>query len=173
MQYCVIIKGPSAVGKTAITRKLVKNLSEHEEVAVIPGDYLAHLVERCRFTEDQLDLKYENMLSLMINLFRKGYSIIINDLFRRVKDLQAVLAEAKKYTSFVLVVELTAPLEILQQRNRSRDALDYQTEGRIKESQKISKSVSCPEEVVIDTTKNTPKETVASIIQLLKQYVKT
>ncbi len=172
MQYCIIIKGPSAVGKTVVTRKLVKRLSQHQKMAVIPGDYLAHLVEQCNFTEEQLDLKYENMLLLIGNLLRHGYNLIINDLFRRVKDLDAVVAEVKKYVNVLLIFELTAPFEVLSQRNRSRDALDYINESRLRELQEICEGIHHINEVIVDTASHNIEETVDLILEKLTAFQK-
>lgn len=169
MALFIIIKGPSAAGKTVITRKIIKPLAKRRKMAVIPGDFLSHVVFDCPFSSEHLDLKYKNMKSIIENLAQEGYSIIVNDLFRRQEDLEGIVELAQRLDYRIVIFELTAPLHVLLSRNRKRDPLDFIPPGRIKQLKQEVSKVKAVDEIEVDTAKMTVKEETDFILNQIEK----
>ena len=169
MALFIIIKGPSAVGKTVITRKIIKSLAQRRKMAMIPGDFLSHIVFDCPFSPKHLDLKYKNMRSMIENLTQGGYSIIINDLFRRQEDLEGIVELAQRLDYRIVIFELTAPLHVLLSRNRKRDPLDFILPGRIKQLKQEVLGVKAVNEIEVDTAEMTIKEETDFILNQIEK----
>lgn len=113
-----IITGMPASGKTYYTDFLLKVCSENYKVAHIYGDAIAHISYNCTYTEEQMNVKYANICSIIDNICKGNYEIlIIDDLFKRKEDFDKIyLLEGLNPQ----VIYLEANEEILLERNQKR-----------------------------------------------------
>lgn len=171
MNHAIVINGPSAVGKTTVTRMLLPKLASELKLGVIHGDFLSNLVYPFVRSNEQLDLKYRNMASLIQNLAEEGYTIVINDIFRRDHDIGAMVELLKTLNHQVLVIRLTATPTTLIQRNRRRDPLDYIPEQELENVLLGTQESSWPGEVVIDTDSKAVSETFATVLETVRAFL--
>lgn len=163
--YCLVLKGPSAAGKSTITKHLAWRLREREKLAIIPGDYLSHFIYHCHFTNGQLELKYQNICSLIENFLGRGYDLLLQDLFRRQQDLDRVISCLGQYTDSIHLVHLTAPPEVLKDRRPMRPPPDAPPRQTIVQKYELAEGVRAEGEMCIDTSRHTIQETVNLILQ--------
>lgn len=113
-----VITGMPASGKTYYTDFLLKHCSKNYKVAHIYGDAIAHISYGCSYTKEQMDVKYANICSIITNICKKNYDIlIIDDLFKRKEDFKKIyLLEGVNPQ----VIYLEANEDDLLERNRKR-----------------------------------------------------
>lgn len=168
--FCIIIKGPAGAGKSAVTRALSSGLGRHIKLGVIHGDYLSHLVSHCIFTPQQLKMKYKNMLSLIDNFLLADYNLIIQDLFRRQQDLDCILERIKEYTSEILIIHLTAPLDILISRKKVADPFDFLPPEGVIQRYEMTETVKTKGEITIDTSELNPNQVIEKIKEAINKF---
>ncbi|MGO9663444.1 MAG: AAA family ATPase, partial [Polyangia bacterium] len=164
--FCLILKGPSAVGKTSIAEGVALRLIEHK-LARMRGDFYAHLVYGCSYKEEEIDLKYENMVLVGESLLRHGYSLIVDDFFRREVDVAVVSGMLARWKLPLLVVDLKAAVEILLRRNATRCEFDKMPEERIRAYPQIAAAVHWPGEVLRDTSMDSLETSVRFVVEEL------
>lgn len=165
--FCLILKGPSAVGKSTLAARLFRHWYPEMKVAQIHGGYLQSMISKNKLNEEELDLKYVLMSHLVIDLGAHHYNIIIQDIFRRHKDLAKVVQCAQSNNYSVHVINLMAPLSVLEQRNRHREPLDYKTEEVLIENYEEAISVRHLGEITIDTSQISITEAMERITQII------
>lgn len=113
-----VITGMPASGKTYYTDFLLKYCSINYKVAHIYGDAIAHISYGCSYTKEQMDLKYTNICSIIANICKRKYDIlIIDDLFKRKEDFQKIyLLESLNPQ----IIYLEANEDDLLERNKKR-----------------------------------------------------
>lgn len=171
MKVAVVLIGPSAVGKTAVVRKLLPILSRRRAIGVIHGDFLSHVTFPFVASDDQLDLKYRNMASLIANCASIELPIIIHDLWRRPQDGLTIISALRAAQYQIVTIRLWASINCLQQRNRCRDPLDFVSEQHVMRMACHDQDISWPADVVIDTTNQTLDETVALLLTHLRPFL--
>ncbi len=164
--FCLILTGPSAVGKSTLSAYLFRHWYSEKKIAQIHGGYLQSMICKNKLKEDELDLKYTLMSHLVIELHLHGYNIIIQDIFRRDKDLEKIVQCAEDRYQ-VCIVNLTAPLSVLEQRNRHLEPLDYKTNEVLLENYKEAVGVHYQNEVAIDTSQISILQTAEKIINFV------
>lgn len=168
--FCIIIKGPAGAGKSAVTRVLSDRLSRYIKLGIIHGDYLSHLVNRCTFTPEQLDMKYKNMLSLIDNFLLADYHLIIQNLFRRQQDLDCILERIEQYTSKILIIHLTAPLDILIARKKVADPFDFLPPEGVIQRYEMTETVKTEGEITIDTSELNLNQVIEKIMEVINKF---
>lgn len=168
MLSCIFVYGPSAVGKTAVSKEVVKVVGEKRRIALIQGDFFAHMVYGCTHTDKELDIKYLNIGSVLNVFLNNGYSVIIDDIFKRQRDVDGLISLVGHHDISCYVFKLTAKLEILLSRNRVRDYWDWIPEEKIVRYPKLLGGITFGDEVIIDTTGKVLAETVVEVLEKLK-----
>lgn len=169
MSQALLLIGPSAVGKTAVTRRLVPLLSAHRKVAVIHGDFLSHVTHPFDGSDEDLDLKYELMIAALRPIIARRRWVVINDFVRRVRDSERVVAFLRREFYDVTTVRLMATPKILAQRNRCRDPLDFVPEIPFSVVAREDASMLVSGAVPLDTSNLTVEETVSVVLNLFLQ----
>ena len=73
---CIFIYGLPAVGKTTISYACCEVISKKCKCFYLSGDKVANISYSCQFTDEELNLKYENIESIIYNLIK--YNRIIS-----------------------------------------------------------------------------------------------
>lgn len=115
---CFIITGLPATGKTYYSDYILSYLLRNNgKVCHIYGDAIAHISYGCVYSEEQMNLKYDNMEALIKNAIAYKYNaVVIDDLFKRREDFVRIYALFNQ----VCVVYLKAELEDIIKRNDMR-----------------------------------------------------
>ena len=117
-QRVVIVNGPAGVGKTTIGRLLAARAANG---VCIHGDALSDfIVTRVAGSVEQ-GLGYVNGATIAANYLRAGYGLVVFEYcFEHPRHVQRFL-DAYDAAAPVSLFTLWAPLELLQQREGSRD----------------------------------------------------
>jgi predicted kinase len=167
MQACIVIHGISAVGKTTITGRLLKLFGRKQPTALIQGDFFAHMIYGCTYTDEQIDIKYINM-STAIDLFlSRGYSVLIDDFFKRSQDIEKIVNITRKCNIPLFAFHLNAELDVLLLRNRIRDYWDRIEEKKTALYSEVFHNLHFMDEIIIDSSTQTSDETTNIIIKAL------
>lgn len=168
MKYMIVIHGLPAVGKTAVARKVLMTIGSRLRTAVIQGDFFAHMLYGCSHQNTDLDIKYKNMDMVMKNFLSEGFSVLIDDYFRREKDVRSIIALAKEQKAELTTFHLLANREVLRQRNRVRDYWDWIEDAKIT-AYADNLPHSFPEEIRLNNSAETVEVTVNRIIAHLEK----
>ncbi|OAT83604.1 2Fe-2S iron-sulfur cluster-binding protein [Desulfotomaculum copahuensis] len=158
---CLVLTGPPASGKSTVARGVLKAVDGR--VALINGDQVAHLIYKCIYSGAQLDLKYRNIRSLAANFITRDYDLIIDDFFKRTADWEGLLAHLAAMQARTLTVRLTAPEDVLLDRNRLRAADEFLPAGRVLALAELERQNKLRADLVL----NTAGRDEAEIISLL------
>ncbi|MFA6047804.1 MAG: hypothetical protein WCV59_02930 [Parcubacteria group bacterium] len=169
MISCIFVYGSSAVGKTAVTKKVVKVVGGKRRLALIQGDFFVHMIYGCTHTDKELDIKYLNIGFALDVFLSNGYSVVIDDIFKRQKDVNGLISIMDRYNVSSCVFKLVAEQDVLLSRNRSRDYWDWIPEEKIIRYPELLNGITFGEEVIIDTTDKTLEETVREVLERLKK----
>ncbi len=112
----IIVRGPIAVGKTAVSQELAKLF---RKVAVIPVDWLRHMVGSWN-PENKMEavLAGRNAAALAQNFCGEGYQVIIDSPFDDLEALSALLLGLQNRQ--VQVVTLAASWNEILRRHETR-----------------------------------------------------
>jgi hypothetical protein len=167
MQICLVIHGLPAVGKTSVCRQLVHIIGQKLPLGIIQGDFFAHMIYGCTYTEPEIELKYRNMYGIMDSLFSFGRSIIVDDFFRREVDVfnfsRHISVWSGVYQAFV---HLKSNPDVILKRNRTRDYWDWITDAKLA-GYFVGCDWSFNDEFVLDTSTMNLDDTIESIIAFL------
>ncbi len=77
-----------ASGKSTVSIVLAECIKNNLKrfVALISGDNFANICYGCTYSEDEMNMKYQNLKSVLMNLLEVDGYIIIDDFFKREKD---------------------------------------------------------------------------------------
>lgn len=168
MLSCIFVYGPSAVGKTAVAKEVVKVVGDKRQLALIQGDFFAHMIYGCTHTDKELDIKYLNIKSALNVFLGNGYSVIVDDIFKRQRDVDSLISVVGHHNASHYIFKLTAKQDVLLSRNRVRDYWDWIDEEKIIRYSELLSEITFGEEVIIDTTSKTLTETAGEVLEVLK-----
>ncbi len=117
----ILLSGMAASGKSTIAKEFLFATKElNIKIGYIPGDVVAHLVFDCKYSKNELDIKYINMQNIINILSYYCDVIFIEDLFKRQQDWNVITKKcssiAKLYT-----YSLLCDYHTLIKRNNNRD----------------------------------------------------
>lgn len=164
-QFLIIVSGPPAVGKTATTRTLMEEFEPGFKISLLQGDFIAHLIKDCNYSEDELDLKYTNMSSLIQNLEDSGYSVLVDDFIRREKDREMLLKASN--SEVIHTIKLTAPTSTLLDRNRDREEWEWMSDSELIEKRSQFTSLEDEWDKVINTKEKSVFEVKDELLDLI------
>lgn len=169
MLRVILIKGPPGAGKTTLASRLVEQIGRRgEPVAVIHADYLVRMIYGPEITTAILEMKYRNLRLIMSNHLKAGYSLVVEDLIRRPKDLKAMLTTARRYTKDITVIDLRVPLERSKRRCQIRDGIQFSNHTTLdcfKKRYQLACSVHVPQELAFDTAMIPPARLARKVIE--------
>jgi len=166
MQMCLVIHGFPAVGKTSVCRQLVHVIGKKLSLGIIQGDFFAHMIYGCTYTEMEIELKYRNMYRIMDNLFSFGRSVIVDDFFKREADISSFLTHMSAWDGVhQIYIHLCADKEVRLERNRVRDYWDWIPETRLINF--MENDFNFPDEFVLDNSAKIADDTVEDILTFL------
>ena len=157
----IIIRGPPASGKSTTGKRLRNKLDQ--KTAHIQVDFLKRMISK-EITKESRDMSHESAQILTDVFLKKGWNVVIEELFIYNEYIGGVVKIAEGLGCKVFIFELTAPLEVLIQRDASKN---YGVIGGIKWLRKLYKLISEnpePRAIKIDTSKNSIDETVNIIL---------
>ncbi len=162
-KYVVILSGPAASGKSTIAFELWKLLPH--EPAHIDLDVLKHFVFAAGYSEHHLNLARENGVALLKNYLGDGHGVIISKAFCRYRYVRPFIVAAKKQKVYVYYVKLTASLEELLRRNKTKQ--HYIPEWKVEAIYREAEAFKHPQGIEIDTEKMPVSEIVEHIRQIV------
>lgn len=165
--FIIIIKGPAAVGKSYIANHLIRQLKKRCKLGSVDADCITHFMINCRFSPQKLSIKYKILAATIGEMAIHDYNLIIQDLFRRQEDIDNILTFARRFTKDILVVHLTATEKILIGREKKRKKTEHINVESLLDRRVLSEKVRVKDEVVIDTSNQTPSSIVRTILENL------
>ena len=165
MNYVVILRGPSGVGKSTISHIIQEKLGLNW--TAIDVDKFKHYmpmkegqsnrVERSRISHDVSKFFAKQM-------YEKGYNVILEEMYK--KDYNDSLLEFLHTNDMrYLKVFLSAPIEQVLERakNREKEVPDHEIRRHFSEVE------AYPDDFVLDTTRYSREEIADRIIAKLKE----
>lgn len=120
MRYAIIILGPSAAGKTTVSKELLSRLHRKfsTKVGYISGDCVSAQIYPKTFDDSHLAFKY-GAISSQIERIQEEF-LIVDDLFRRRCDYDSVTGALEANGFNVRAWQLTPSLQQVLLRNKMR-----------------------------------------------------
>lgn len=116
--YVLILSGPAGSGKSTVATTLWKELPDSP--AYIDLDGLKNMMWQSPSDDHHLDLASRNALSLLHNFLESSHSVILDKAFGRYSFVLPFIEEASRWRCPAHYFKLTAPLDVLIQRNMER-----------------------------------------------------
>lgn len=158
-QYTLVLSGPSASGKSTVSRELWGLLPQRPALIVL--DDLKHLFHEDASTDYYLDLAAENGLLLTRNILCRGHSVIVEKAFGSYEFVEPFIRCSISFEVPVYYFKLCASLEMLLERNRGRER--KLSEEKVVRNFEFYRAHEHSQGITIDTEKFTPEEVVAFI----------
>ena len=114
----IILSGPGASGKTTVAMRLWETLPG--QPAYICLDNLKDFQRPPNATDAHLDLASMNARSVAGNFLEAGHNVVLAKAFGRYEFVAPFVELGESFGVRVVYVKLTAPLELLIERNRRR-----------------------------------------------------
>lgn len=169
----MILRGPAAVGKTAVARKLSSLLSGAKR-AYIAIDELQHFDLR-RVSRDKLKLGVYHAAVLCRSFVREGFDVVVDYVFDQ--DLEFFIEKifrshvSKLAPCVVQIFYLDASFEVLERRNKERESpMRGEVLRELYEACDSAKG-GYPGETVIQTDKLSVKSTAMRLLAAQKATV--
>lgn len=166
--YLVILSGPAASGKSTIAFELWKLLPH--EPAHIDLDALKHAVFVSEYNDRHLDLARRNGIALLGNYLKAGHGVIVSKAFCKYRYVQPFIAAARKRRVPFFYFKLTASLEELLRRNKTRQ--HYIPEWKVEAIFREAEAFRHRQGVEIDTEKLSVAEIVEYIRSVIANHYK-
>lgn len=140
--HAIIITGPAGVGKTATAHYLKDALHIHIPwvVRYLSGDMYSHISFPWVANNEQLDRKYDCLVSSIEHLVRRDHNIVlvVDDLFRRDEDWRRILDVLDRNGVSTQTFILTTELPELLARNAKRTGFQKAPEDQIREAFRLN-----------------------------------
>ena len=161
----VILRGPSGVGKSTISRHIQEKLGANW--TVIDVDKLKHympLKEGKTNRGERTEIAHDVSRYFAKRMYEKGYDVILEEMYRQEHN-DALVDFLKTNSMRYLKVFLSAPIEDLIRRSRERekDVPEEETRRFYAETQPLQ------DDFVIDTSKYSSEQAADLIISKLGQ----
>ena len=175
----IIIRGPSGVGKSSVSRLLVDKIGQKiKRLAYLPVDVSIHPFMKNYSNlprKERGDIMQENIELIFDNFLKRKFTIIVEGGFHRKHNNETAMGRlmkiAKKHKMGVTVIELHAPLEILYKRVEKRKKENAYAWNNPKETEeryhRFMKSRH-KEAIVIETENKSPEKIVHEILNRIK-----
>ena len=174
----IILRGSPAVGKTTISKKIIQIDSAKKKTHIPVDDF--QLYDARPMCKDREKLGIRNAAVLSKNFLLEGFDVIVDYVFDDIEDqknfLEFIFSEklGKLDRVYVQQFYLDAPIEKVVTRNKSRKGKrgEYMNMPLLRKlHERISKTKGLIEhEVVIDSTKYSPKQCARFIISNNQAY---
>lgn len=165
MNYVVILRGPSGVGKSTISRIIQEKLGSNW--TVIDVDKFKHYMPMKEGQSNRAErskIAHEVSKFFAKAMYDKGYDVILEEMYK--KDYNdSLIAFLSENDMKYLKVFLDAPIDLVVERARAREKDVPDDEIR----RHFSEVEAYPDDFIIDTTKYSSEEAADQIIAQLKQ----
>ncbi|MCW8966465.1 MAG: ATP-binding protein [Candidatus Pacearchaeota archaeon] len=170
----IVIRGPSGVGKSTISKLLSTELQKkNKKVCLISIDLtLAKMFPNPREApKDSRELMQLNTETLIDNFLSKGYIVITEGQFHRthnkIKSLDRLIKIGYKHKAKTIVVELTSDINTILKRIKIRSKKNSKHDNNLEHAKKRYKRFSKTthkDSIQIDTRNKIPEKIVEEII---------
>ncbi|PJE62687.1 hypothetical protein COU88_03675, partial [Candidatus Roizmanbacteria bacterium CG10_big_fil_rev_8_21_14_0_10_39_6] len=114
-QKLVILRGASCSGKTTIA----ESLRDYDaRIAWISIDNFKRIFSN--FQDAALDDVNKSAIIALRDILSRGFSVIVDGIFKKPEHIQAVVREGEKMNISVVIYQLDCSLETLKLRDKSR-----------------------------------------------------
>lgn len=109
---CVIIYGLPATGKSTIAEACCEVLKRYNiDSFYLSGDKIANIAYYCKYSEEELDIKYK-VIKEIFKVLKEGNRIIIfDDIFKRTQDVEDVQSKLMELNFDIYPVRLFSSVE--------------------------------------------------------------
>lgn len=160
MPFAILLRGPAGAGKSTLGELLKKRLPNAVHLDV---DRFKHIIS-LESSKTRSTIAHNVGLYFLKQLMEHEFPIIVEEIFLP-EYYQEVSVFLKKLPYTLLRVFITAPLEVLVERDRTRSV---KTKGREVISRLHSEIQPIDEDLVIDSSKYSSDEIVEMILAKLK-----
>lgn len=177
----IIMRGLSASGKSTLSQQLVDISKAIRIRSDIERKRLFNIVSTQHVPEEKIhevysteatDQTYSRLLQLAEHIIEAGYSVVIDATFQQYSQRKPFEEFARKMGIPCTIVQLEAPIEVLQKRIKGRRGTVSDADSRVLEEQYRNYTSLEPEEmdmqVTIDTTKDINLENLLESISVIK-----
>ncbi|HIH24220.1 TPA: ATP-binding protein [Candidatus Woesearchaeota archaeon] len=152
--FCIIIRGPPAVGKSTIAKQLAAEIPNTVHVDI---DRLKHMIS-LQSSVPRTEIAHDVAKYFMKRLIQHKYNIVVEELFKE-KHLRPISSILKKAGYRTTQVFLTAPTKVALKRNSEREK-NKEEEIVLALHKEITPR---DDDIIIDTAKSSIKQSVARI----------
>lgn len=158
--FCVIIRGPPAVGKSTIAKRLATAIPNTVHLDV---DLLKHMISS-RSSVPRTEIAHDVARHFLKQLMKHRYNIVIEEMFRE-QHLTPILRLLKKSGYRTTRIFLTSPASIALSRDNARE----KNKGKKVILRFHNEVGAMNDDTIIDTGKNSIAQSVAAIKRVLKR----
>lgn len=159
----IILRGPPVAGKSTIARELREKIGN---AVLFDVDYFILMFGGRPHIQEDKYFAYDNCVLLIKQFINNNYNIIIEELFLSQKDLDYFIKTFKKLNYKLKIFTLTAPLEILAEREKERPKHKRIGKKRIEFLYQKYKQPENSKKIYIDTSKYSVKQIVNKIYKI-------
>lgn len=163
--YVIWITGLSAAGKTTLGEALVNSLRDGgQKVEHLDGDSLRKLFPKTGFSKEDRD-SHIRRVGYLAGLLEKNGVTVVASLISPYKEARAFV---RRQCQQFIEVYLSTPIEECEKRD-PKGLYKKARKGEIKQFTGIDDPYEAPEnpEIVIDTSRESPEESLRIILQYL------
>lgn len=160
MEKMILLRGPSAVGKTAVAKSLLLHMKDHwkKHCAYICEDDFRKQMQ-CKYkAEDRI--AHINSVQLITAVIRTLQQIdaydyvVIEGLFRYEEMIDRYKEFCKKNICTLSLFQLTTPLEVRKERNKLSASRDHVVDFEEKHARGNGEEIPAKDAIIIDTTQS-------------------
>lgn len=159
MPFAIIIRGPAGAGKSEISRLLIDKIPS---LVCLEIDVFKYMISE-QPSPIRSAIAHEVGSFFLRQLIKNGFSMVLDEIFREDYYIQ-VTRELEEAGYKIIKVFVTAPKEVLVERDKARDK-NIGEEMICRLSYEI---ISLDEDVVIDTSKKSAQQAAHEVTEKLR-----
>ena len=172
MSKIILLRGPSGVGKSAISKELtlhIKNKLNLSCAFISEDDFRKQMQFKYKAEDKKVHIQSVELIKAvikkLINLDKYNF-VIIEGLFRYSEMIEEYKKFCKSNKLKFFLFQLFAPLDVRKERNKISDVRDHVSNLDSLHGKGNGEEITLKDSIIIDTTKPI-EESVRSIISLI------